>query len=252
MPGSHYYLVCALPSLGDLGSVPPLSPAALRELAGESTGPAALVDAILLGDDLLQRDATLAGETTEAEPAVLSPEQVRGEQPLPSELAAADDPVARPVAGDAAWAAYFRHAAAVAQRRASAFLAAWVGHEVALRNALAAARAKALDLDVADYLVTPELGDPGPALGEVVTQWAAAATPLEGLKVLDRARWEWLGDHDAWFSFGDDELAVYAARLIILVRWHRLSAVPRTGAGRSSSTSAGSADRARGAPPDNP
>jgi len=37
------------------------------------------------------------------------------------------------------------------------------------------------------------------------------------------ARWAWLADNDAWFSFRDDELAVYAARLMLLHQWKRIT-----------------------------
>ena len=231
MAGRMYYLVSSLPSLGDLGSVPPLALGALREHAAETAGARDLVEAVLVGDDLLQRDAALAGEIETPEPSVLTVEQARGEQPLPAHLAAEADPAARSVGGDAVWAAYFRHAAAVARRRGSRFLADWVGSEVALRTALTTARAKALGLDPAGYLVAAELADPGTDFSELVTNWAAAANPLEGLRVLDRGRWQWLAEHEAWFSFTDDELAVYAARLVLLTRWHRMTAGPAAGGG---------------------
>lgn len=225
MAGNNYYLVSALPCLPALGSVPPLSLAALRDHVGEDGRARALVEAILLGDDLLERDAGLAGEPGEVAPTVLSPAQVRDEEPLPPHLVTEEDGVP-PIAADGVWAAYFRHAAEVARRRGSRFLAGWVAHEVALRNALATARAKALDLDPADYLVAPELGDTDADFAATVNDWTDAPNPLEGLRVLDRARWQWLADHDAWFSFADDELAAYAAKLMLLVRWHRLSRTP--------------------------
>jgi hypothetical protein len=49
---------------------------------------------------------------------------------------------------------------------------------------------------------------------------------LEGQKVLDRARWAWLDEHDRWFTFEDDELAAYAARLLLVNRWHRITSPP--------------------------
>ena len=223
MAGDNYYLVSALPSLPGLGSVPPLSLAALFEHVSASARARALVEAVLLGDDLLQRDAALAGESREVEPVVLTSAQVRDDEPLPPHLARGEDEQATRIASDAVWEAYFHHAAAVARRSGSGFLAAWVGHEVALRNALAGARAKMLDLDPDDYLVAPELGDADEDVTALLREWAEAENPLEGLRTLDAARWQWLTEHDAWFSFGDDELAVYAARLMLLVRWHRLS-----------------------------
>jgi len=226
MAAANYYLVSALPSLAELGSIPPLSLAALRDHVSERAGPRALVEAILLGDDLLQRDAVLAGESVETAPAVLAPAQVRNEEPLPPYLAGAGEAAASRIAADAVWDAYFRHAAGVARASGSRFLATWVGREVALRNALATARAKALDLEPADYLVAAELGQTDDDFAALVAEWAAAANPLEGIRVLDAARWQWLVDHDAWFSFGDDELAAYAAKLMLLARWHRLSTAP--------------------------
>jgi len=227
MAGDNYYLVTALPALGDLGSAPPMAPADLRDHVREAGRARTLVEAILLGDDLLQRDAVLAGEVEKVVPAVLTPAQVRDEAPLPPYLAVEEEPPSPRIPSDAMWAAYFRHAAAVAARGASPFLAAWVAHEVALRNALATARAKALGLDPADYVVAPDLGRSDEDFAPLVSEWAAAGTPLEGLKVLDRARWNWLVEHDGWFTFGDAELAAYAAKLMLLVRWHRLSAGPQ-------------------------
>lgn len=222
MAGSNYYLVSALPTLGALGAAPPITPADLREHVSPSRRAVALVEAILLGDDLQQREAALAGEIEKPAPAVLTPGQILDEEPLPPFLAVEGDTGGHRLASDALWAAYFRHAAGVASVQASEFLTAWIGYEVALRNALVTARAKALGLEAAEYLVTPDLGAEGDDFAPLLLEWTAAATPLEGLKILDRGRWQWLADHEAWFTFADDELAVYAARLMLLVRWHRL------------------------------
>jgi hypothetical protein len=222
MAQRNYFLVSALPAMGDLGAAPPLAPADLCEHVAGGRRPIAIIEAVFLGDDLRQREAVLAGETEEVAPAVLTPAQVRDEEPLPAYLAAEEDAAVPRVASDALWAAYFRHAAGVGRREGSPFLAAWVAHEVALRNALAAARAKALGLEAADYLVAPDLGSADEDFGPLVNEWAAVANPLDGLKVLDRARWHWLTEHEAWFSFGDDELAAYAAKLMLLARWYRL------------------------------
>jgi hypothetical protein len=219
----NYYFVSALPVLGDLGTPAPMSLADLEEHVAASPRPRALVDVLLLGHDLLEREALAAGEIHEVAPAVLTPAQMRNEEPLPPELAPEGEPAAHRVAADTVWAAYYRRAAAVAQQTGSPFLTAWVGYEVALRNALATARAKALGLEPADYLVAEDLGDPDPEFGLLLSEWAAAATPLAGLQILDEARWAWLIEHEAWFSFGDDELAAYAAKLILLVRWQHLT-----------------------------
>jgi len=226
MVANNYYRVSALPALGDLGTPPPISLADLREHLAEPGRAQALVEAILLADDLMQREAFLASEIREVVPAVLTAAQVRGDEPLPDHLAPADEPTPPRVASDAVWAAYFRHAAGVADRLASPFLAEWIAEEVALRNALAAARARALGLESAPYLVAADLGRSDEDFTAVLSEWSAAADPLTGLRVLDRVRWTWLVEHDGWFSFADDELAAYAAKLILLVRWQRLTRQP--------------------------
>jgi hypothetical protein len=219
----HYYLATALPALGELGSHPPLRLDELAErLAGTSAAP--LAEAILLEEDLIQREACLAGELAEPRPVVLTADQVRGRAALPSPLG--DGPEASTAAGgDALWAAYWHHVAAVAEARRSAFLAAWVGAEVALRNTLAAARARALGLDASRYLVAPDLGAPRPREDDLVARWAAAPNPLAGLQLILRSRWAWLAENEPWFSFSDDELAAYTARLALLHRWYRAAHV---------------------------
>jgi hypothetical protein len=185
---------------------------------------AAVVGALLLGDDLVQREAFLSGENKEVAPSVLTAEQVKDEQPLPDWAGERSEETSSRQAGDAVWAAYFAHAQAVAERVGSGVLAAWVGHEVALRNALAEARARALSLDPANYRVAPELSDGDAEFSAVLSEWSAAADPLAAQQVLDRARWTWLSDHDGWFSYTEDELAIYAARLMLLHRWYRVTA----------------------------
>ena len=61
MAPRHYYLVAALPSLGELGTAPPWTAADLLAHVDQVGGPTEVVAALLLGDDLLQRDALLAG-----------------------------------------------------------------------------------------------------------------------------------------------------------------------------------------------
>jgi len=223
IPGQNEYLLSALPALGELGQTPPIAPADLLEHVAPFAGPHDVVRTVLLSDDLLQRQATLAGEIDKPTPAVLSVEQLRDEAPLPDCLAIAEADT-QPVAGeDLLWEAYYRHAAAVARARGSRFMADWTAFEVGLRNAVAASRARLLELDVESYLVATDLAADADAFAGVVDEWSTASTPLAGLRVLDEARWRWLNDNDAWFSFRDDELAAYAVRLMLLTRWHRLS-----------------------------
>ena len=224
MAGQNYYLITALPPLGELGSVPPLTSHQLLEHVAQSPSAEAAIKTLFLADDLLQREALLAGETQDATPAVLSAQQVRNEEPLPAYLLAAEgEKTHRPIAADRTWEGYFRHAGAVAAKTHNAFLASWVGYEVGLRNALAAHRARALGLEEADYLVATDLAEDDEDFAVVVNEWSAATNPLAGLRVLDRARWSWLTQHERWFSFADDELAAYAARLMLLQRWQRLT-----------------------------
>ena len=72
----NYYRISALPALGDLGSEPPLSLAALREHVSDRPAARVLVDALLLFDDLRQREAFLAGELKEVSPVVLTPAEL--------------------------------------------------------------------------------------------------------------------------------------------------------------------------------
>jgi hypothetical protein len=235
MSGQNYYLLTALPGLGELGADPSLTPRAMLEMLAPSPGAQQLAAVIFLSDDLLLRQAVMSGEipADQAEPVVLSAEQVRDEAPLPAFLANEAGPDGEGGQGESAggaaqlgvdrvWALYFEHAARGA--RGGEMLAEWVRYEVGLRNALAAARAKALGLDAARYLVAPQLGCGEEEYAAVLGEWSAAANPLAGLKVLDAARWNWIAEHSRHFTFSDDELAAYAARLVILHRWKRIAA----------------------------
>jgi hypothetical protein len=218
-----FYTITALDSLGPLGSAPPLTPAELLQAVGSDSRAGRIVEAILLSDDLLQREAVLSGESDQPEPSVLTVAQLRDEQPLPDELAEPSAGRSAPrIATDGVWSAYFHHAAEVARQTGSTFLAEWVEYEVSLRNALATARARALDLEPGDYLVASDLAYPPQGFSSTLSEWSSAPDPMTGQRALDRARWQWLQSHDAWFTFSDDELAAYAAKLLLLHRWHRI------------------------------
>jgi len=225
MISDNFYLLSSLPTLGELGSVPPMSLKDLREHVSDINSAEVPVNALLLSDDLLQRQGYLAGEIKDVSPAVLTAAQVRNEQPLPDELVPAEAQSALRAPVDVVWAAYFRSAAATASRYGNDFLAEWVGYEVALRNALAAERAKALQLEPEAYLVAVELMATDVSFESLLAEWAAAPNPLAGLQVLDRARWAWIEDNEQWFSFSDNELTAYAAKLMLLHRWHRLNEI---------------------------
>lgn len=223
MGSSNYYLITSLPRLGELGTPPPIGLRELLEHVADRPAAAELVATILLSDDLVKRQALLAGEIEQAEGTLLSREQLHDHQVLPDYLVGGEPLTSPAASADAVWAAYFRHAADVAGRTGSTFLAGWAGYEVALRNALASARAKALGLEAAGHLVATELSSEEDDFSTILGEWTAAANPLAGQRVLDAARWDWLTRHDGWFTFQDDELAAYAAKLILLDRWQRLT-----------------------------
>jgi hypothetical protein len=222
--GKNYYLLSLLPAPEALGLEPPISCAAFLELLNgdKRTSARRLVETILLSDDLLQRDAYLAGEIETPTPAVLTPQQARDELPLPDDLAEAVAAAQTPIPNDAVWEAYFRRAAVAAEQLESKFLRAWVGFEVALRNTLADARARALEMDSSGYLLAEDLAATDEDFTAVLSEWTAAPNPLAGQRALDAARWDWIGRHDGYFSFGDDELGAYAAKLMLTTRWHRM------------------------------
>lgn len=232
MPGQPYYDLASLPAVGELGSPPPLKAEQLLERFEPGSTARTLMETFFLFDDLMQREAFLAREIEKVHPVVLSVPEVRGESDLPPYLATTGDDDGHAVDGfgvshrivqvDVLWEIYFRHAAEAAERTESRVLAGWVRHEVGLRNALATARAKRLGLDPNDYVVASGLTEGGGDFAATVNEWASARTPLAGQQVLIQARWSWLAEHDPWFSFTDDEFAVYAARIMLLGHWRRM------------------------------
>ena len=86
MQTARHFYITTLPALGGLGSDPPMGLADLIEHVGEHKPWREQVEAIVLLDDLFQRESLLAGEIEEVEPAVLSVQQARGEAPLPDLL----------------------------------------------------------------------------------------------------------------------------------------------------------------------
>lgn len=223
MNDKFYYLMTFLPPLDGLGNKPPLSMSELLGYMPDDSSAEQIARTMLLGDDLLQRDGYLAGEIDKPSPTVLSVEQVTDEAPLPEALAPSESATARTVPGDAIWSTYFHYADRQARQLNSTFLAEWVRFEVSLRNALAEGRARALDLEPAEYKVANELGGDEEACRPVVQEWASAENPLAGQRILDEARWKWIGLNDQYYTFRDDELAAYAARLLLMERWARLA-----------------------------
>lgn len=223
MAGQNYYLITALPPLDGLGTPAPMTSGELLEHVHQSPSGRVLVEAIFLSDDLLQREALLAGEIEHPEPAVLTAAQLCDEEPLPDYLIGTGGTAGGKATIDTVLSAYYEYASDTAGRVGCPFVSAWVSFEVAMRNALVLARAKALQIEPGDYLVAVALGDTGEDFTGVISEWSAAPDPLAGMRILDGARWRWISEHDEWFSFADDELAAYAAKLMLIHRWERLS-----------------------------
>ena len=224
MGADNYYSLTTLPVLEPPPADPPLEPGRLLERVPDGR-PRELVRCVVLSDDLLQREATLAGELPRPEPAVLTAEQARGEEPLPPELGPGSEregPSPR-IAADAVWSVYYRWAHRRASELDSSFLQQWVVWEVSTRNALAAARARILGLDPDAYVLARSLDESSGESDALVSSWSSAAQPLDAFRGLLAARWRWVEEHEPWFTFRDDEFAGYAAKLVLLHRWLRAS-----------------------------
>ncbi len=217
----NYYLLAALPSQDELDSVPETTIREVLSHAGESGSVRILLETLFLSDDLIQRQGILSGEIETLELNVLTEEQVRGEEELPDYLVSSGDSAEIDI--DILWHNYFKYAFGIAERYSCEFLAAWIGYEVAMKNALVLARAKSLGIDPIEHLIAVELGDDTVDFAPVISEWTAAPDPLAGLRCLDNARWKWLGENDSWFSFKDDEMVAFSAKLILQQRWQRLS-----------------------------
>jgi hypothetical protein len=236
MVSDGYYSLTALPALDPPGAVPPLMLSELLERIPPGR-PQRLAGTLLLGEDLLLREAFHAGEVRAVEPAVLTAEQVRGEEPLPAELEPPETAEAtRALPADVVWDAYYRHAADIANRNRSEFLREWVGTEVRLRNELARTRAQALGLQAAPYQVATELQGSAAAIEPALTAWADARDPLAGMRALVAARWRWIEQQEPLYTFEADEYPAYAAKLALLHRWRRLAGGAGSGRGRAGET----------------
>ncbi len=221
------YLLSVLPALEPIGSVPPMSKRDFLEQVAGSNGPVPTVEMILLCDDLNQYQALLAEEIEkdQVDLAILSTDKAENEPALPDFLLpqeVTEEQENKRLSIDAVWSRYFHHAASVAKRRRSSFLKAWIGFEVGLRNALAAARAHSLQLDPAAYLVAPELADSDTDYSTIISAWSAAPNPLAAMETLDKSRWDWLEEHGQWYSFTACEIEAYAAKLVLLHHWRRI------------------------------
>jgi hypothetical protein len=223
MATGNFFYITALPNLGELGEKPSIKPAEVLSFLSDQPVLRSIASIVFLQDDLLQREAFLAGEEKAVDPVVLTIGQVQNQEPLPEELAeVSEEEAGRAISADTTWERYFHLAAKMAGKTRNEFLARWVRHEVSLRNAIVIERSKRLGLDPSRYVVATDLGETGEDFRGVIAEWSAASTPLAGHRVLTLARWQWLKENDSWFTFENDELAAYAAKLMLLHQWHRL------------------------------
>jgi hypothetical protein len=233
MSGKLYYYMSALPRLGELGTAPPISFYQMMGLFDDEPECQQNIEPFFLQDDLIQREAFLSAEQTEVRPTILTPEQTRNEAPLPAWLTEYIPMRSHRVQADALWEACFYHAHQVGEQQENEFIKAWVSFEVGLRNALATTRARRLELEPNDYLVAPELAAETSDYHTIIEEWSAVPDPLAGLGVIMQARWAWLDENEAWFTFSKEELSAYAARLVLLELSHRLAeAEQKTGSQR--------------------
>jgi len=225
MAEKNYYIQSFLAELDTIESPVKISTGDFLDTLEPDAAVTQSVRMIFLSDDLLQRESYAAGQIQDVLPAVLPVEVLRCEEPLPDFLLQ-DAASSSKIETDAVWENYFRHIEQNAQSLPGCgFILRWVAFEVTLRNSLVEARANALGLEPGDYFVADELSDPTIDLKQTVTEWlgVVADNPIDAQKILDRARWDWILQHGAYFSFRDDELVAYAAKLSIACRWKRLA-----------------------------
>jgi len=70
--------------------------------------------------------------------------------------------------------------------------------------------------------VARDMGDGEFFFNELANEWKSALNPLEGLEILDRARWKWVTEREERYGFSDEEVATYTAKLMILQRSRRM------------------------------
>jgi len=104
-------------------------------------------------------------------------------------------------------------------------IAKWIDFETMLRNELVKIRAGRKKIEPAKYL-RPD-GYSGPTLYHVALAAHRNPSPLEGEKILDRERWNFLDELCIGHYFDLDFLIIYAYKLLILERWERINAADK-------------------------
>lgn len=102
----------------------------------------------------------------------------------------------------------------------SGAVAGWLHFEMTLRNEMVRLRADRLHWDAAAHYRNG--GKTTLEMTHLVQEARRSASPLEGEKVLDAARWRALEELAAGHYFDRDALLIYALKLRILLRWERI------------------------------
>jgi hypothetical protein len=215
------YLLTALPPLTDREAPPAMSVAEFRDVVG-ATAAGPLTDAVLLADDLRLMQSIAAGADPESqpEPWVLNSAQLRGDAPLPFPFG--DDGIG----SDGLWLAYWQWAGELARHLDSDALQAWVAWEALLHGTVMNWRAQTQGRSVQwpavlKRLVSGEQTDLIEA-ADLEVALGHSDNPLASQQAVDAARWDWLEARDPRFTFSNDELVIYAARLALATRWQRI------------------------------
>lgn len=103
---------------------------------------------------------------------------------------------------------------------ASVTIRKWLDFDTMLRNELVKLRASRKKTDPARYL-RPD-GYAGTTLYHVALAAQRNPSPLEGEKILDLARWDFLEELSFGHYFDLDFLIIYAYKILILERWERI------------------------------
>ncbi len=103
----------------------------------------------------------------------------------------------------------------------------WADFEAALRNELVRGRAARLHAEASVHLRGETSVDL--SVAHVVQAALRHPSPLEGERMLDELRWNFLEESAAGHFFDPDRLIVYALELGILLRWERISGADKAG-----------------------
>lgn len=94
-----------------------------------------------------------------------------------------------------------------------------------MRNELVKVRATRFHLDAEKYLRPGEGQDA--SVGHVALASYRNPSIIEGERLLDAARWEYLDGISIGHYFDLDALIIYAAKLLILERWQKVNSAPK-------------------------